>query len=72
MLVANGGERHDRDGLDALLPEETRRRNTLGRPQLYSASPARFGCGEAAERGGQCVVFVQPEQRRPHACRPLP
>ena len=74
MLKANGGgrERHDRDGLDALLPEETRRRNTLGRPQLYSAAPARFGCGDAAEGGGQCVAFVQPEQRRPHACRPLP
>ena len=72
MPMANGGNPHDRDGLDALLPEETRRRNTLGRPQLYSAAPARFGCGEAGDCGGQCVAFVQPEQRRPHACRPLP
>ena len=72
MGMTNGGEGHARDGLDALLPEETRRRNTLGRPQLYSAAPARFGCGEAGGGGGQCVAFVQPEQRRPHACRPLP
>ena len=74
MGMPNGGagEGHDRDGLDTLLPEETRRRNTLGRPQLYSASPARFGCGDAVQQDGTCVVFVQPEQRRPHACQPLP
>ena len=56
IVMANGGNSHDRDGLDALLPQETRRRNTLGRPQLYSAAPARFGCGEAGEGGGQDSV----------------